>query len=74
MFRDKGPETAHTEHTLDQPGERARNWSSFMAKGQVRGNREVKKPKQPKKTTPVSAVAGSTPLRVPATPAAPKKR
>ncbi len=45
-----------------------------MAKGQVRGNREVKKPKQPKKPTPVSAVAGSTPLKVPASAAAPKKR
>jgi hypothetical protein len=74
MFRDNAAKTAHTKRTLDQSGKRASNRSSFMAKGQVRGNREVKKPKQPKKPTPVSAVAGSTPLKVPASAAAPKKR
>jgi hypothetical protein len=35
-----------------------------MAKGQLRSNREVKKPKQPKKTPPASAAFGSTPIKV----------
>ena len=29
-----------------------------MAKGQLRGNKETKKPKQPKKPEPVSTLAG----------------
>ncbi|SKD04802.1 hypothetical protein [Paraburkholderia hospita] len=34
-----------------------------MAKGQLRGNREVKKPKQPKKPSPVSLPSGAARLR-----------
>jgi hypothetical protein len=45
-----------------------------MAKGQIKGNKEAKKPKQPKKPDPVSVVAGSTPLRVPSGTPAAKKR
>jgi hypothetical protein len=45
-----------------------------MAKGQIKGNKEAKKPKQPKKPEPVSGVAGSTPLRVPSGTPAAKKR
>ncbi len=39
-----------------------------MAKGQLRGNKETKKPKQPKKPEPVSSLAGRVP------PAAGKKK
>ncbi len=35
-----------------------------MAKGQLRSNREVKKPKQAKKTAPASTPFGSTPIKV----------
>ncbi|MGF6530651.1 MULTISPECIES: hypothetical protein [Paraburkholderia] len=35
-----------------------------MAKGQMRSNREVKKPKQAKKPTPTTLPSGSPPIRV----------
>ena len=34
-----------------------------MAKSQLRGNREAKKPKQPKKPLPVSLPSGSPPIK-----------
>ena len=40
-----------------------------MAKGQLRGNKETKKPKQPKKPEPVSMLSGRVPP-----PAAGKKK
>ncbi|WP_206996671.1 hypothetical protein [Trinickia mobilis] len=46
-----------------------------MAKSQLRGNREAKKPKQAKKPLPVSLSSGSPPIKVrPASPATEKKR
>jgi hypothetical protein len=74
MFRDNKLKTEHTRRTLDQFGEHARNRSRLMAKGQIKGNKEAKKPKQPKKLDPVSGVAGSTPLKVPTSTPAAKKR
>ncbi|HEY1999496.1 MAG TPA: hypothetical protein VGH41_20600 [Paraburkholderia sp.] len=45
-----------------------------MAKGQMRSNREVKKPKQAKKSPPTTSPSGSPPIRVtPAASATPKK-
>lgn len=35
-----------------------------MAKGQMRSNREVKKPKQEKKPQPATSPSGNTPIRV----------
>ncbi|WP_186310742.1 hypothetical protein [Paraburkholderia sp. BCC1886] len=35
-----------------------------MAKGQMRSNREVKKPKQAKKPQPATSPSGSPPIRV----------
>jgi hypothetical protein len=35
-----------------------------MAKGQLRSNREAKKPKQQKKTAPASTPFGATPIKV----------
>jgi hypothetical protein len=40
------------------------NWSSVMAKGQLRSNREAKKPKQPKKPSPVLLTSGPVSHRV----------
>ncbi|MFM0596412.1 MULTISPECIES: hypothetical protein [Paraburkholderia] len=36
-----------------------------MAKGQMRSNREVKKPKQDKKPQPATSPSGGTPIRTP---------
>jgi hypothetical protein len=36
----------------------------IMAKGQVRSNREAKKPKQAKKPTPAALPSGATPIKV----------
>ncbi|MDE1008114.1 MAG: hypothetical protein OSB38_20815, partial [Paraburkholderia fungorum] len=36
----------------------------IMAKGQMRSNREVKKPKQAKKPTPATTPSGAPPIRV----------
>jgi hypothetical protein len=45
-----------------------------MAKGQMRSNREVKKPKQAKKPTPATLPSGAPPIRVaPASSSTPKK-
>ncbi|WP_181969851.1 hypothetical protein [Paraburkholderia sp. DHOC27] len=45
-----------------------------MAKGQMRSNREVKKPKQAKKPTPAALPSGSPPIRVaPSSSSTPKK-
>jgi hypothetical protein len=35
-----------------------------MAKGQMRSNREVKKPKQDKKSAPATSPTGAPPIRV----------
>ncbi|MGF6603852.1 hypothetical protein P3T23_008606 [Paraburkholderia sp. GAS448] len=35
-----------------------------MAKGQLRSNREAKKPKQPKKATPASGPLSANPIKV----------
>ena len=35
-----------------------------MAKGQMRSNREVKKPKQDKKSAPATLPSGAPPIRV----------
>ena len=35
-----------------------------MAKGQMRSNREVKKPKQAKKSPPVTSPSGAAPIKV----------
>jgi hypothetical protein len=35
-----------------------------MAKGQMRSNREVKKPKQAKKPAPATTPSGAAPIRV----------
>jgi hypothetical protein len=46
----------------------------IMAKGQMRSNREVKKPKQAKKPTPATTPSGAPPIRVaPSSSAAQKK-
>jgi hypothetical protein len=37
-----------------------------MAKGQLRSNREAKKPKQPKKPAPVPVTSSGGPARAPA--------
>jgi hypothetical protein len=45
-----------------------------MAKGQMRSNREVKKPKQEKKPQPATSPSGAPPIRVASSvPAAQKK-
>ncbi|MGF6769094.1 hypothetical protein P3T18_001564 [Paraburkholderia sp. GAS199] len=45
-----------------------------MAKGQLRSNREVKKPKQAKKPQPATSPSGSPPIRIaPSTSTTPKK-
>jgi hypothetical protein len=74
MFRDNAPKTAHTGRTLDQPASVDVKRSRLVAKGQLKGNKEAKKPKQPKKAEPVSGIAGSTPLKVPAGMPPAKKR
>ncbi len=45
-----------------------------MAKGQLRGNREEKKPKQPKKPVAPTTPFGATPLRGNSPPATVKKK
>jgi hypothetical protein len=40
------------------------SWSITMAKGQLRGNRETKKPKQPKKPVAPAAPFGAVQSRV----------
>jgi hypothetical protein len=40
------------------------NSESIMAKGQMRSNREVKKPKQDKKPQPATSPSGAPPIRV----------
>lgn len=50
------------------------NREPIMAKGQMRSNREVKKPKQAKKPTPATTPSGAPPIRVaPTVSATPKK-
>jgi hypothetical protein len=47
---------------------------SIMAKGQMRSNREVKKPKQAKKPQPATSPSGAPPIRIaPSVPATQKK-
>jgi hypothetical protein len=45
-----------------------------MAKGQMRSNREVKKPKQAKKPAPATLPSGATPIRVTPAPSATQKK
>jgi hypothetical protein len=45
------------------PGAHAKG-SPVMAKGQMRSNREVKKPKQDKKSAPATSPSGAPPIRV----------
>ncbi|RKT26183.1 hypothetical protein B0G69_1919 [Paraburkholderia sp. RAU2J] len=45
-----------------------------MAKGQMRSNREVKKPKQEKKPQPATSPSGGTPIRVAPSVAATQKK
>jgi hypothetical protein len=57
--------TAKSAHTPECfRVERTANWESIMAKGQMRSNREVKKPKQEKKPQPATAPSGAPPIRV----------
>jgi hypothetical protein len=57
--------TAKSAHTPDCfRVERNANWESIMAKGQMRSNREVKKPKQEKKPRPATAPSGAPPIRI----------
>jgi hypothetical protein len=72
-------ETARTiQRTLSggsdiSPGTHAKG-SPVMAKGQMRSNREVKKPKQDKKSAPATSPTGAPPIRVtPASSATTKK-
>ncbi|ASL43410.1 hypothetical protein bAD24_I07960 [Burkholderia sp. AD24] len=45
-----------------------------MAKGQMRSNREVKKPKQDKKPQPATSPSGGTPIRVAPSASTPAKK
>jgi hypothetical protein len=45
-----------------------------MAKGQMRSNREVKKPKQEKKPQPATSPSGAPPIRVAQTASATQKK
>lgn len=45
-----------------------------MAKGQMRSNREVKKPKQSKKSPPTTSPSGAPPIRVAPASSAPQKK
>jgi hypothetical protein len=58
--------TAKSAHTtsLLPGGAKIANWESIMAKGQMRSNREVKKPKQDKKPQPATSPSGAPPIRV----------
>ncbi|MEA3087247.1 MAG: hypothetical protein QOC89_4944, partial [Paraburkholderia sp.] len=47
---------------------------SIMAKGQMRSNREVKKPKQAKKPQPATTPSGAPPIRVAPTVSATQKK
>ncbi|MGH8777614.1 hypothetical protein [Paraburkholderia sp.] len=53
-----------------------KNWRSTMAKGQLRGNKEAKKPKQPKKPTlPAGGISRTaTSLKTPASSEPAKKK
>jgi hypothetical protein len=75
MFRDRRDKSVQTRSTLRFSSERkTANGSSVMAKGQVRSNREAKKPKQPKKLQPGTTPSGAAPIRVaPSASAAQKK-
>jgi hypothetical protein len=74
MLRDNQVDSAHTGETFGQFGERQYNRSSVMAKSQLRGNREAKKPKQSKKPLPVSLPSGSRPIKAGPTSLATEKK
>jgi hypothetical protein len=68
--------TAKSAHTtsLLPCGAKIANWESIMAKGQMRSNREVKKPKQEKKPQPATTPSGAPPIRVAPTVSATQKK
>ncbi|MFM0737825.1 hypothetical protein PQQ51_11335 [Paraburkholderia xenovorans] len=60
----KTKSSAHYRHSSLAERKEGANWESIMAKGQMRSNREVKKPKQAKKPQPATSPSGAPPIRV----------
>jgi hypothetical protein len=75
MLRDSAGKTEHTAcdaRTFRRA--QMQMGSPVMAKGQMRSNREVKKPKQAKKPAPTTLPSGATPIRVTPAPSATQKK
>ncbi|MCU9955767.1 MULTISPECIES: hypothetical protein [Burkholderia] len=73
-LRDGELKSAHTVYVCKLSVEHQYHWSSVMAKGQLRSNREAKKPKQPKKPPPVLSPSKSVQPSVRFSPAEGQKK